>query len=143
MKFSIEKNFAFCEVRKVSETWQHPKTHDGKYKPLGSQEVLRTAEKAYEDFLQSEIKKGVYLNYDLASFSLIYLRPCRDLFMPEFENPTCFQAYETFTMGTPMSPVFRQIFDLLNYLTEKCVFPSKTRGYEHDWLRALNLHDLD
>ena len=117
------------EVRRVPPNWEHPKNDGGNYAPL--------FDETFDDAMQEwsaglELWKRGKHEYQVKGWSGdTYPRTaegfadydggppqpewCRPAFI---EEPTWFQAYETVSEGTPVSPPFETQEELARYLFE-------------------------
>lgn len=89
------------ELRKVSETWEHPKDKNGGYIPL------------FYDY-SKDVEQWK------ADGSPKHGKPCRERYMPDWpeRRKTHFQMYENVTEGTPVSPVMASKKELAQWLYE-------------------------
>lgn len=113
------------EIRKVPENWQHPKDAQGHYKPLYN--------KFYEDAV-TEWKEGEQLwangkHPDQLAFpddtkGLTYIEYMGEAPEAKYyyehryteEEACCFQVYETISEGTPISPVFKTLKEVEQWI---------------------------
>ncbi len=128
------------EIRKVPKGWEHPRDKNGKYKPM--------FEEPYVDVLEEWIKnhrlwqQGLHpsqLEHPEATKECKYYAQWTDnppnveyynLNKWTQEDALCFQLYETFTEGTPLSPVFTTLKELEYWLV-------LNQGYGRDVARKL------
>jgi hypothetical protein len=86
------------EVRVVPFDWQHPRDENDEYIPLFPHESLEEFAE-FEDEKDEEVLKQDYEEW-------------REMMMPDFstydKDKLGIAAYETYTDGTPISPVFPQ-----------------------------------
>ena len=107
------------QIRRVPADWVHPKG-----KTLCDEMPVFT-----ESEIQEGLEEGWLCEY-LPNYGL-------DI-MPEFDNPTHYQMYETTTEGTPISPVLESPEAVAKYLAENNVpvFADATMEYEQ-WLNLI------
>ena len=111
------------EVRKVPKDWIHPRgwIHDNKqYTPLYNE----TYEKACEEYSCTNYtpKPEKYVTYD------------------KYDDSICthFQLYETTSEGTPLSPVFETLEELIDYATENCTVFADYKVSKTEWIKMIN-----
>lgn len=109
-------------VRRVPPGWRHPKDDYGDYLPMFDEDYdsasLRwieelTAWERGEHPARAEAEAdGLRFFWDYAGPS-----PDRQEYRPKFDaEPTCYQLYETVSVGTPISPVFATREEFMQYL---------------------------
>ncbi len=119
------------EVRKVPESWEHPKRDHGSYVPLydGYQQELK-------DFSELIEEKGLAEALDYCGGG-----PCSDDYMPDWPESerTHFQMYETCSEGTPISPVCETPEELARWLADNnaSAFGDMTATYEQ-WVATID-----
>lgn len=133
------ENTKQVQVRNVTAKWDHPKDAKGRYIPLESIERYYRDLDDFNDFLASKVKSGVYPSFDTAVALNFDSKPPEERYMPDFENAACYQAYETVSPGTPISPVFKTVKGLLAYLSRTYFVFGKTKGTTEDWRMVLGL----
>lgn len=120
------------EVRRVPESWQHPKednyrTGKKEYKPL--HEGYADAAKNFLEMLAKDGLQDALEYYGRA--------PDKNDYMPDWPEAerTHFQMYETCSEGTPISPVMESPEALAHWLADNKAssFGSMTATYEQ-WL---------
>lgn len=121
------------EIRNVSADWEHPKGQNGKYLPLFSNDRLLLMENEFRYMIEADLEEGLYESEEEAMEN--YLKA----YMPRFKKPTHFQAYETTTEGTPVSPVFDNIDSLLKYLAKNETLFAGKKATVKEWRKALEL----
>lgn len=112
------------EIRRVPPNWQHPTDDSGAYKPLHDETYKSAADDwkarlaAWENGQRpSCFDPDKYAHYEFWEWE--DNPPKRDYYLPEFDaEPAWFQAYETVSEGTPVSPPFETESELVNYLAE-------------------------
>lgn len=123
------------EVRRVPAGWEHPRDAGGEYVPLFDGWKLERDLGSYAVALQAwmtedggayELRYGDYM---FASMMAVKRRgttfrdwqgpePDPRDYMPRWQDceRTCYQYYESTTEGTPLSPVFKTIAELGDWL---------------------------
>src|SRR5690606_25679196 len=68
--------------------------------------------------------------------------PDEEYYRPKWTEPaTCYQVYETVSEGTPVSPVFETLDELVAWLVEKGYSPEAARAFaETGWAPSLVVH---
>lgn len=114
------------EIRKVPSNWEHPKDKDGYYIPLYGGSFSRDASRWDKE--KKRWKEGFYLSgdrwkrktADMTSSFAYYAgeRPRKRDYMPDWvkSSRTHYQAYNTNTEGTPISPAFKSQEELARWL---------------------------
>ena len=107
------------EIRRVPPNWEHPRKEDGRFKSLLNQDYESASEQWIRGFMAWE--KGDDANRGKASCSYYWEwnggPPDKDDHRPKWEQePTHYQIYETVSEGTPVSPVFETLGDLVAWL---------------------------
>lgn len=137
------------EVRRVPESWQHPKDARGKYIPLLHHSFTKALAEWTEENAKWqaglmdvgagwEPKSEAYLTMTFEHFS----DPCPQAsdYMPKFPESECthLQMYETCSEGTPISPVMFTPEELAHWLADNgaSAFGSRTASYEA-WLATI------
>lgn len=141
------------EIRMVPPNWEHPRhTQEtdpsgglkiGQYHPMFDRDFRNfAAEWNRSTILWSQGKHPDQLDetYSVDEYEFYWEwvgdPPDRAYYRPEFkEEPTWFQAYETVSEGTPVSPPFATREELAQYLHENGDFWWQRRdaeGYEHN-----------
>ena len=107
------------EIRRVDKNWSHPKGENGKYEPLYDYDF----ETKMDDWISQYTawKNGTHPDQDDSNRSIPFHEwwgspPYPDTCRPKFSNPTWYQAYETVSEGTPITPPFETKEELVNYL---------------------------
>lgn len=112
------------EVRRVVPNWQHPKDERGHYKPLYDNDYETAAqawETEYAMFIALSPEKRDE-KYGCAHYWEYSNVPDEDFYRAEKWTPeeaTAYQVYETVSEGTPVSPVFRNISSLIQWLVDQ------------------------
>ncbi|CAM2066734.1 hypothetical protein SCOR_15245 [Sulfidibacter corallicola] len=127
-----------CELRRVSESWQHPTDAAGSLQPLWPHWMFE--EDDYDHYVRLDLRvlSGQYLTLEEASKACAHEAPEPDRYMPAFEAPTHVQAYENETGGTPISPVFRTDEELVDYLAEHGTLNGQPASPD-EWRAVLDL----
>ncbi len=112
------------EIRKVPKGWEHPRDERGHFQPLHDRTFKEVAEEWWSSAVAwhkgdvSEIdekyrkKYPWYWQFNGDPPTSIYYRD-------EFTAPAdCFQIYENVSEGTPVSPVFDSIDDMIAWMTQ-------------------------
>ena len=121
------------EIRRVPPNWEHPKypaDHEKvRYGYRSTDDYMPMYDKPYKEAV-AEWMEGL-LEWDKGERQRIFEEykqdyeywewggdpPDRNYYRPEFtEEPTWFQAYETVSEGTPVTPPFATEDELINYL---------------------------
>lgn len=135
------------EVRRVSKDWEHPKDNKGNYEPLEKQFTKRVAEWELRNemwakgFRESfvDCPKIVWVPIEEEDKHLTYAEyagqgPRKEHYMPEWEDKekTHYQMYETYSKGTPISPVTETPEELAKWLVYHSAssFGDQTASYE-------------
>jgi hypothetical protein len=111
----------------VPENWEHPKGHNGKFKPL-----MNGYSADLKEFKELIEKEGI-------EYALEYFGggPLKDDYMPDWsdEEKTHLMMYETTSEGTPISPSFKTPEELAHWLadTNASAFGNMTATYD-EWL---------
>ena len=131
------------EVRRVPETWEHPRDERDRYRPLFDRPFKREAE-AWDDenALWQQGKHPDQLKYtECASMAFedwSGTRPDSRDYMPDWPaaERTHYQMYENTSEGTPISPVMDSPEALARWLVDNqaSAFGRQTASYEA-WLR--------
>lgn len=107
------------EIRRVPPGWEHPKKmqksargYVDAYIPMYD----RTWHEAMQKWLDEY--DGKWQEWE--DPEAYEWPPVPDVFRPPFtEEPTCYQIYETVSEGTPVSPVFTNLDDLVEWLVDQ------------------------
>jgi hypothetical protein len=122
------------EVRRVPPGWQHPRNSDGNYKPPFEGPSDLKAEHWYQCCVawhESLIKYRNYWEWNSGP-------PNPDDYMPHFgEDATHYQLYETTTEGTPISPVFASMDELLDWAAEHASWFADMKADRDTWREGL------
>lgn len=108
------------ELRMVPPNWEHPKKPNGQYQPMYN----RTFKESVKDWLEGLAKwyggERSEENSDCEYWEYEGNPPDRDYYLPEWDvEPTWYQAYETVSEGTPVTPPFATKQELVDYLVEQ------------------------
>jgi hypothetical protein len=107
------------EIRRVPADWEHPRTEAGYYQPMFDrtfEEGIARAEQYGED----------------PPTNPAYYRPAWD------SEPTHYQIYETVTEGTPWSPVFGSLDELVEWLIKEGYSEKAARRFaEVGWVPSM------
>ena len=105
------------EIRRVSKDWEHPKGYAGRknnYQPMFDKTYKEAADEWVKGFKEYEPTEDCPYYWDFYGPT-----PDEQHYKPESTNPMDhFQAYETVSEGTPVSPVFDSLEKLRDYLVE-------------------------
>jgi len=109
------------EIRRVCESWNHPKDSQDKYIPLfeGYKEDLA----GFEAKIKDEGLEEAIEYYGGA--------PTKESYVPDWDKADWYQVYETVTEGTPVTPPFETKEELVNYLVENGTFWDNS-GYSRE-----------
>ncbi len=132
------------EIRRVPPTWEHPKDERGHYRAIYDTDYeTRSAEweSEYAEFValtpeqrQEEYGCVHYWQYDPP--------PNEDYYRTEKWTPeqaTAYQIYETVTEGTPVSPVFAILDELVQWLVEQGYSEKAAKGFaESGWAPSMS-----
>lgn len=127
------------EIRRVSKDWKHPKNKYGNFEPLFSRKDYEQYASVFLEEMADLVRVGTYKSLEEAIDDNQKDKLCEADAMPVFENPTHYQAYETTSEGTPISPVFENLEDLLDYLTKNARIFGK-KATKEEWKKALDCH---
>ena len=111
------------ELRRVVPNWEHPKMPNGKYQPMYNENIIDSLEERMKDIKNFINKKGDdYEHYDnfkeflidqnLVNIDIDYYEPAELI----DEEKTWFQIYETVSEGTPISPPFETVAELIEWM---------------------------
>jgi hypothetical protein len=123
------------EIRRVPANWDHPKQerYPDRFQPMFD-ETFETAAKNWKESF-AEWESGVRPSYcSEDSATLEYWEwdgtpPDREYYRPwKDEEATWYQAWETVSEGTPVSPPFETQAELVDYLTANGDFWDQKRG---------------
>lgn len=130
------------EIRKVPANWDHPKKVDHygreRMQPMFDDTFASAASEWKENFLKweagerpshftDEEKDYEYWEWESSPPDREYYRPWSD------DEATWFQAWETVSEGTPVSPPFETEDELIQYLADNGDFWDQKRCKEPDW----------
>jgi hypothetical protein len=125
------------EIRRVAKGWKHPRDDRGEFIPLMDEDYESAFDSWREDGALEELKPDPS-HYRSEKW--------------EEKDLVCFQAYETVSEGTPITPVFDSKEKLLEYLITHGTFWSSkpwlikdaTLFIEKEWLpSAMTTSDGD
>lgn len=110
------------EIRRVPKGWEHPRDDQGRFNAL-SDETFEVASKEWWEAAVkwnsgdvSEHEKGARKKYPWY-WQWAGSTPDEDSYRPEFGQPAnCYQIYETVSEGTPCSPVFESIDQMVEWM---------------------------
>lgn len=116
------------EIRRVPKGWEHPRYTEGpragQYMPLYDKDFETAAGEWKDEFLKWEA--GERPDYctdesrDLQYWEWDGGPPDRAYYRPKWtEAPTCYQVYQTVSEGTPVSPVFETLEELVQWLVDQ------------------------
>lgn len=122
------------EIRRVPPGWKHPKKDDGGYQPMYDEcfdDVLYTWIEDYELW-----KAGKHPDqHDCPFWEWKDVPPDPYYYRSAFsEEPTWYQIYETVSEGTPVTPPFATVEELVDYLVKYGDFWDQSRG-DGGWKR--------
>lgn len=115
------------EIRRVPPGWQHPKDENDHYIPLLDHSYREAAEEWERDCVlwsrgtHPDQVAGRSAGVDRPRFFWDWSSgpPDEANYRPDWsEEPTWFQAYETVSEGTPITPPFATEAELVDYLVE-------------------------
>jgi len=120
------------EIRRVPPNWEHPKKYGSAdvYQPMHAQNFDDAVADYKQRFLEWENSgKGKEENCEFWEYE--GNPPGRDYYVPYRKSEaTWYQAYETVSEGTPVSPPFATQEELITYLAEHGDFWSDGWGEE-------------
>ena len=149
------------EIRRVPPGWQHPKDKSGHYlalydktheEALASYDNDRADWEADNDGVRSQVREYGYVDFDEWHEPPTSKKYCRSAFDTD---PTHYQIYETVSEGTPTSPVFATLDEMVIWLIGEGYSDHAARKFVKDgWalsmifmpergLSDLNIHSLD
>ncbi len=126
------------EIRKVPNSWEHPKNDNGCYKPLydkSATEDFKLWLEEYEEFKKTELERVAKdYKYDVNDPYSAFCDwhgppPNYEYCRPNWDEATAtwWQVYETVSEGTPVSPPFETADELIEYLVENGDFWDQSR----------------
>lgn len=123
-KHKKEQTIMGREIRRVPSDWQHPKDDDGDYKRLYDNDYHSAAREWIEAF--DLWRKGEHPSQlESCKYYWEYSNPPDEESYRErvwtAEEATAYQIYETVSEGTPVSPIFLTLDDMVDWLV--------TQGY--------------
>lgn len=97
------------EIRRVPKDWEHPRDDEELYQPMFDETYLKS--------LLWYLWPPQHLRYIRGWFENF---PDWGRYRPHFRRgaATCYQIYENVTEGTPVSPVFETLKDLIGWLID-------------------------
>lgn len=126
------------ELRRVPVGWKHPRDHNGNYKPLYDV----TYRQRCEEFIQrmeallpvGEINEDIMGEIEDAASIASDLVRCR----PEWPEDAImgYCVYENVSEGTPVSPVFETLQEVLNWLIGEYDVPPESAVKFIEWGHA-------
>ncbi len=124
------------EIRRVPRGWEHPRNERGEYQPLYDRE-FDVAAKQWKDGLAAW--EAGEKSEDCEYWEWEDGPPDREYYRPRWtEEPTCFQMYETVSEGTPVSPVFENEEDLVQWLIRQGHSEHSARTFvEKKWAPSM------
>lgn len=151
------------EIRRIPKDWEHPRDAKGHYLPLYNQDyetALANWQKEkteWESPENAEERARVATDYDCHTFEEWHGEaPDLDSYRPAFtDEATHYQIYENVTEGTPMSPVFASLDEMVVWLiaegyTETAARKFSKTGYAPSFVYSpgygvsgLGIHSLD
>lgn len=123
------------QIRRVPANWEHPKRDDGRrpgdYQPKYDESISEAASEWLEGLRKWEA--GEDSSREEASCRWFWEwsgdPPNPEYYLPDgLPEKTWFQAYETVTEGTPVSPPFATQQELIDYLVENGDYWDQRRG---------------
>jgi len=121
------------EIRRVPETWEHPKDEDG-YLPMFDKDYDTACQEWIEEF--NLWQKGEHPDQKQYNDTSKYywdwdgMPPNCDYYREPFsDEPTHYQIYETVSEGTPVSPVFETLDELANWLIKQGYSQQAARNF--------------
>ena len=105
------------EVHRVPANWEHPRD-DGYYRPLYDQTFDDAMQEWLDEFERFKVDPGREGAATFANFCEWHNKPPDpDYYHPIFDSePTHYQIYETVSEGTPISPVFISLDQMITWL---------------------------
>lgn len=132
------------EIRRVPMDWEHPKDERGYFIPLYDKSYREAAERwmAEYDLWKKEEhpnQPSVYCKYFWEHESPPDPDTCREREWAEAEA-TGYQIYETVSEGTPKSPVFANLDDMVVWLVSKGYSPSAAVAFANNgWAPSMTV----
>jgi len=119
------------EIRKVTPNYEHPKDDSGQYKPLFSDFEESLAE--FEDYMKKNgLRDAIgYFGGSPSPEDYMLVEYNKDdglYYGAKDEERTWLQVFETVSEGSPVSPPFETVENLIEYLVEKGDFWCQSRG---------------
>jgi len=100
------------EIRRVPLGWEHPRGDNGRYKPMFDKDYDTAAQEWIANCIAWQPKDSCKYYWQYAGPP-----PDEETSRPAFTaEPTCYQIYETVSEGTPKSPVFESLDELVAWL---------------------------
>ena len=123
------------EIRKVPANWKHPRKDSGSYWPMHNHHYKAEAER-----WEREYKQWLEGKHESQSSSCNYFweydSPPDEMYcLPEFNGePTHIQIYETVSEGTPVSPVFADKSEMIEWLVGEGYSREAAEGFaKSEW----------
>ena len=113
------------EVRRVPANWEHPRNERGQYKSLYDEDFETAARAwlddaiAWDNGTHEDLVKEPELKQKYPFFwQWAVSPPDADYYRPRWteEEATHYQVYETVSEGTPVSPVFATLDEMVHWL---------------------------
>ena len=111
------------EIRKVPSGWQHPRDENGRLISMYDQDyddasleyiarLIAWENGGYEKEKETGCSARYYWDWDGPP-------PDSTSYRPKFDKPAdCFQIYQTISEGTPVSPVFGSVDEMVNWMCQ-------------------------
>lgn len=108
------------EIRRVPPNWEHPKDEKGNFIPMIDKDYDSEAEEWIRNFdLHRQGKHPSEWAQKYKYFWEYDSPPDEDVCRPKFEvEPTWYQVYETVSEGTPVTPPFETLDEIVEYLVK-------------------------
>lgn len=124
------------EIRRVPPDWKHPEKSPSNPQPLYDEEYQEACKRWYSaaaQWVPDEFCKW-YHEYENVPDERLYRH---EAWTPE--EATAYCLYETVSEGTPVSPVFATVEELIDYLVTQGDFWGQKRGEKYNRKSAESL----
>lgn len=130
------------EIRKVPPGWEHPRKEDGNYQEMYDQDYETIAKEYETEFLswckglhETQIKEQTLEPYGYKYFWDYSSPPNEEYYRPKFtEEATHIQIYQNVGEGSPVSPVFADKPEMIEWLVENGYSREAAEGFaKSEW----------
>jgi|GEM_PF-1329355 len=107
------------EIRRIPKDWEHPKDKDGNFIPMYGQTYSDACDEWLQELSDWESGKHPGRKDSEVRYYWDYEGPPPDFmsYFPDFDQPrTAFQIYENTSEGTPISPIFINKDEMMQWL---------------------------